>query len=314
MRAALALIALAACGGEPAILGLDEPIRVRGGRFLEGALPGLPPDEGAPPSGPAITIIESVNNTVQIGQARLRLSGRTSTDGAAVGVALAGLGTGYWVVPVGPPDPTAGNEYTWELDASVGWELPLGPGAIELVAIGDDGTAGRRSSLNICVRPQLPDNASACDTTIPPPDTVLSLTWDADVDLDLRVRTPEDVLVSPDHPSTIATSPITAADLRAEHVGLLDRDSNRGCAIDGLNREDLVWQTPPIEGTYLVYAGLSDACGQASVRFTATLYQARDNGDGTSQLVEISHQDGVLLGASADGGAGPGLFLLQLGL
>jgi hypothetical protein len=311
---ALILIALGACGGEPSLLGLNEPLRIRGGTFVEGPLPGLPPADGAPPSGPAITIIESVNNTVQIGQARLRLTGRTSIDGAAVGIALAGLGTGYWVVPVGPPDPTAGDEYTWDLDANIGWELPLGPGALDLVAIGDDGAAGRQSALAVCVRPQLPDNAAACDPAAAPPDTVLSLTWDTDADLDLRVRTPEDVLVSPDHPSTIATDPITSADLRGPHVGLLDRDANAGCAIDGLDREDLVWQTAPIAGTYLVYAGLTDACGQAAVHFTATLYRSQPAADGTARLVEVRHQDGVLLGAAADGGAGPGLFLLQLAL
>jgi len=160
----------------------------------------------------------------------------------------------------------------------------------------------------------VPDNFHACDATVAPPDTVLSLSWDADVDLDLLVRTPDDKLVGPSHPSTVAKDDIKPADLAAPHVGLLDRDSNANCAIDAIDREDLVWQTSPVPGTYLVYADLAASCGQAAVRFRATLYRAQPQDNGTSQLVEIEHADGVLTGAAADGGKGPGLFLLQLAL
>ncbi len=316
MSARLAGIAvvLAACTGTPSVLGLQEPIRVRNGTFVAGELPGDPFDAAAPITDPAITLIETANNVVRVGQAGKRISGRASIDAIAVGIAFAGLGSGYWVAPVGPPDPAAGNEYTWTLDASIGWDLPLGPQAIELVAIGEHGVAGRQARTSVCVRPDLLDNFTSCDPSLAPPDTVLALSWDADVDLDLLVRTPSGKLVDPSHPSTVAHQPVTAADLAADHVGILDRDSNVNCTIDGINREALVWQTAPEPGTYEVYAELADACGQGAVRFTATLYRAQPAGDGTSQLVEISHQDGRLLGAAADGGRGPGLFLFQLAL
>ncbi|MCW5804172.1 MAG: hypothetical protein KIT31_17495 [Deltaproteobacteria bacterium] len=297
------------CGGVPADLGLDEPLRVPGARFVEAPLPGVPPDEPGPPA-PAITLVETPNTVVRLGQAHKELSGRASTDAAAVAIAFTGLGSGHWVSPLGPPDPTAGDELTWTLDAAIGWDVPIGPGSIDVVAIDAAGDAGVQYRTRVCVRPDLLDNFASCDPSLAPPHTVIALSWDADVDLDLVVRTPDGKLVSASAPSTIAhPPPITPQELAADGVGVLDRDSNAGCAIDSINREALVWRTAPRPGTYLVYANLADACGQARVDFTATLYRA-----GEGRLVEVARQGGRLLGAAADGGRGPGLFLLQLAL
>jgi hypothetical protein len=309
MRAAL--VVLAGCSGVSADLGLDEPLRVPGARFVEGALPGEAPDETAARIDPSITLVETPNTIVRLGQANKELSGRTSTDAVAVAIAMSGLGTGYWVSPLGPPDPTAGNELTWILDTTIGWDVPLGPGSIDIVAIDQDGLAGRQHRTDICVRPDLLDNSATCNPDAQPPDTVIALSWDTNVDLDLVVRTPDGKLVSGSSPSTIPhPPPISNTELAADGVGILDRDSNAGCRIDGINREALVWRTAPSpSGTYLVYANLSDACGETSVRFDVIHYRAAGN-----RLEEISRQAGRLLADAADGGRGPGLFLLQLAL
>jgi hypothetical protein len=306
----IALALLAGCTGVQADLGLDEPIRVPNARFVESPLPGLPPDE-LDPIAPAITLVETPNAVVRLGQAGKELSGRTSLDAVAVAIAFDGLGTGHWVSPLGPPDPTAGNEPTWTLETTIGWDLPIGPNAIHVVAIDEAGNAGRQYRTAVCVRPDLLDNFASCDATLLPPDTVISLSWDTAVDLDLMVHTPEGKLVSPNAPSTIShPPPITPAELAADGVGILDRDSNGGCRLDGIHREALVWRTTPaVAGTYTVYANLTDACGQGSVRFTATIYRATGG-----QLVEVARQHGRLLADAADGGRGPGLFLLQLAL
>ncbi len=307
---ALLIVALAGCTGTELQLGLDQPLRVPSARFVEGALPGLPPDDKAARIDPAVTTVETPNNVVRIGQVGKELSGRTSTDAVAIAIAFADLGDGYWVSPLGPPDPTAGNELTWKLDTTIGWDVPLGLGAIDVVAIDEAGTAGRQYRTSVCVRPDLLDNFSSCDSSLSPPDTVIALSWDTTVDLDLAVRTPSGKLVDPRSPSTIAhPPPITPAELAADGVGILDRDSNGGCRIDGINREALVFKTKPPTGTYVIYANLADACGQASVRFTATVYRS----DG-HRLVEVARQDGRLRADDADGGRGPGLFLLQLAL
>lgn len=307
-------IALAGCSGVSSDPALDEPLRVPSARFVEGPLPGTAPDAGEP-STPAITLVETPNTVVRLGQADKELSGRASTDAVAVAVAFTGLGTGYWVAPLGPPDPAANEELTWKLDASIGWDLPLGPGSIDLVAVDAAGEAGTQFRVTTCVRPDLIDDAGNCSASLSPPDTVLALAWDTPVDLDLVVRTPEGKLVSSASPTTIAHAPpILQSELSEDGVGLLDRDSNGSCRIDGINRESLVWKTPPKAGTYLVYADLVDACGQSSVRFSATLYRTETFEDGRKQLVEVSRQGGRLLGRAADGGVGPGLFLLQLAL
>jgi hypothetical protein len=311
---ALLSITVLGCNGEPAALGLGEPLRVRGGTFVEQPLPGLPADDASPATSPAITLVETANSVVRIGQVGKQISGRASVDAVAVGIAFADQGTGYWVSPLGPRDPTAGNEFTWSLDTSIGWDVPVGPADIDVVAIDAAGHAGTQRRLAVCVRPDLIDNGSSCNPALTPPSTVLALEWDTDVDLDLWVVTPDGKLVKPSHPSTISHDPpITTAELSAPGVGILDRDSNAGCRIDGIDREALVWQTPPTAGTYLVYANLADACGNASVTFTATLYRS-ETIDGSSQLVETQHQQGRLLAGAANGGRGPGLFLLQLAL
>jgi len=312
----VALVALvASCGGVEADLGLDEPLRIPGGRFVDGPLPGQPAAEGEPLVEPAVTLVDTPNVIVRLGQVGKELAGRTTPDAVAIGVAAGGAGTGYWVSPLGPPDPLANDELTFTLDAAIGWDVPIGPGAIEFVAIDADGHTGRKHRTTVCVRPDLNDNQATCDPTQAPPATVIALSWDASVDLDLVVRTPEGKLVSSAAPTTIAhPPPILPSELSEPGVGILDRDSNANCHIDGINREALVWKTAPTVGTYLVYANLADACGQHAVTFTAVVYQATTNADGTQQLVETARQSGRLIADAADGGIGPGLFLLQLAL
>jgi hypothetical protein len=313
MRIALAFIALAACTGRDADPGLGEPLRVRGGTFIAEPLPGLPPDASASPGSPAITLVQLESSEVRLGQAGKRISGRTSTDAVAVGIAFEGLGTGHWVAPVGPRDPTAGNEFTWSLDTTIGWDLPLGAAVLDIVAIDAAGHAGQQQATEVCVRPDLLDGGATCNPAATPPDTVLALEWALDVDLDLLVATPDGKIVGPSEPTTIGHAPpITQAELSAPGVGILDRDSNADCRIDGIAREALVWATPPAPGTYIVYANLASACGvTTAITFTATLYR-RQTVDGASRLIEVQHQDGRLLPGAANGGRGPGLFLLQL--
>ena len=92
---------------------------------------------------------------------------------------------------------------------------------------------------------------------------------------------------------------------------MLDRDSNRDCAIDDIDREDIVWQSAPTTGTYEVWVDLFSACGKSSVRFTVSLWIAQPQGDGTQRLVqqEPPIASGLLTAAQANGGAGPGLFV-----
>lgn len=312
--AAWAALALAgACGGEEATLGLNEPLRVVGGTFREGALPGASPSASGAP-GPQVTTLESVNNILRPRQGSKRVGGRTTPDAYVVGMRFADLGTGYWEIGVDAPDPTAGGELTWEAECALGDGAPPGLHRLLFAAIDGAGNAGPQRELKVCVTPPYPDNLNACDPTIAPPEAVLALSWDADVDLDLVLVTPGGKTLNAKHPTTapLSESGVPTLPATAPGVGVLDRDSSAGCALDGVRREHVVWQGKPTAGTYLVYASLFDACGQSSVRFKVSLLLPEDRPDGQGkQLVEKLSVPGELIALDAQGGASLGLFVTQ---
>jgi hypothetical protein len=295
-RLVLALLACAAaCSGEKSPSGIEEPLRVRGGAFKEGALPGSPPDGAA--AAPGVTSFEAASTVIRPGQSGKSLLGRTSPDAVAVGLRFADLGTGYWVLPVDAPDPTNNGELGWEARSDFGANLPPGLHPLRVVAIDAQGRAGTQRELSVCASPSVPDNLAACDPKAAPPAAVISLSWDTHVDLDLVVVTPEGRVVDAKHPGAGDAGPRAPA---------IDRDSNGGCIADGTQRESLVFQEPP-HGSYLVYASLFDACGHAPVHFHVSLLEPKDG----RQVETIGH-DGALLSAAAKGGSTLGTFACEI--
>ena len=289
MRRALWLaIVLAACSGVRSESALGEPLRVRSASFKEGALPGTP---GARPE---VTSIETASNVVRPGQTDKSISGRTSTDAVAVAVAFADIGTGYWVFPVGGPDPANGGEFEWSAPVEFGTEIPPGPHELRVVAIDGAGHAGTQRTLSLCVASSTPDNLAACDKAAKLPTAAVSLTWDAPADLDLVVAAPDGTIIDSKRPRN--------GDADAG-TGLIDRDSSANCAIDSIRREDLVFQNPPPAGSYLIYANLFSACGHPPVHFRVTVTEGR--------TVTVTRA-GTLLAADANGGARLGTFVTEL--
>ena len=189
---------------------------------------------------------------------------------------------------------------------------------LRVVAIDGAGAAGPVRDLALCVTPPVPDNLNACDPKSNPPAAVLSLSWDTAVDLDLVVVAPDGRIVDAKHPRTVAPpppGPSTGGDAGAlASAGVFDRDSNGGCVIDGVQREDLVFQTRPAPGSYLVYASLFDACGKSSVHFRFSLYEATAAAADPKlqQLAESITKQGVLLPIEASGGARLGTFVTEV--
>ncbi len=299
---ALAL-ALACSSGVPADAGLDEPVSVRGGQFLEGALPGAPADAAGAPAGPGVTLVEATSRLVFPGEGDKAFAGRTTPEARSLALAFADLGTGHWVVPVGGPDPQANGELTWQVRCDFGAAIPPGPHTLRFVAIDDRGVAGAARDLAVCVTSGSPDDLSACDPAAPVPAARLSLEWDRDVDLDLEVVTPSGRRVGPKRPSASAPG--------AAPTGVVDRDARRGCALEGARRESLIWPGATEPGTYLVYANLFDACGEPATRFRAELAVAEESPEGARRLVPRLERAGVLTALDANGGAGPGLFVAE---
>lgn len=321
LAAALAL-ALPSCDGARAPSGLTEPLRVRSAMFEPGPLPGTPPppdggdgDDDASAPGPQVTALDNANGVVTPGQSGKAFSGRTTPDAFAIALRFVGQGTGYWVLPVGGQDPSSNNERVFQLAADLAVDLPPGLQTVRFAAIDGDGGAGPQRDVPLCVASLVPDNLNACDPSLAPPAAVVSLFWDNDVDLDLELRTPEGKTVDWDHPSTAqADGGVVDRDaLAAPGVGTLDRNSNANCALDGVRREDVVWQQPPAPGTYLVYANLFSACGQPSTRFHVAVYRSEPADDGAhAHLVETARRDGELPASAANGGASLGLYVTEV--
>ncbi len=315
----LAAIVLTGCSGEPITTALKEPIRVSSTtyktEFIEGELPGLPPltaDEinaGTPPKTPNINSVNLANASIPPREPGRVLSGLASPDSVAIAVRLEGLGSGYWVLPTSAADVVNDGALEWKFSAAFGSDLPAGKRRLLLAGVDGKGRSGNQLGLTLCLESEIPDNGNACDPTQAPPALVVSLGWDAAVDLDLRVITPSGKVVDSKHPTTAEKDDSGKLDPSAESVGVLDHDSFANCSADGRRRENLVFQDEPPPGTYLVYANLYDACGESGAGFDVSLHVASTSSGDTQELTETYHEAGLISAVNANGGAKLGTFV-----
>jgi hypothetical protein len=324
-------IALAGLGcsssSSPGTLGYDEPLRVKvrergelvDAQFLPGPLPGGEPlqsgiPEGGLPGSAYVTSAQLQGNAFRPGQAEVNLSGRATAGSYSVGVSFEGLGSGYWVIPVLGPDEAYAGEQLWSAELELSSKLPTGVQRLAFAALDGQGVSGPQHLERMCVVPRVPDELNACDPTLAPPSLVLSLEWDRDVDLDLRVLTPEGKFVEAKHPTTAlkVDGGVPDAAIQDPSTGIIDTDSNRSCLIDGHRLENLVWREKPRAGRYAVWVNLFDACGQDSVRFTLSAYSREALPDNLFGQRREVIRSGILLALDANGGTKPGLFVTEI--
>lgn len=266
----LALLACGASYGDGS--GADEPLLVANATFTSGKLP----DDGRE----AIPLTTSLSSQAYAGGPERTLSGRASLDAYAVAVRLKEVGTGYWVVPVGLPD-LIDPGLDWSAKLRFTRAAPLGKLTLQVAQTDKHGRFSKPSEVPFTVKSLRPDGRK-----------VISLIWHNHADLDLQVMGPSGALTSAKHPHTGETSDPGA--------GVLDRDSGARCAFDGVMQEDVVFESDPTPGDYLVWVDQFDACGEPATTYDLQLWE-----DG----VETFHVVGQQLDINADNGTGPGLFM-----
>jgi hypothetical protein len=314
--------AIPACDpGQGPSTGLAEPMMTTG-QFIPGDLPGTPfvpvPDDAAPPDAGAdapvvLTVISVNDNTslIQPGANGQSLGGTVSGDSTAVGMRLEGLGTGYWVVPVGAP-PDLSNPAVISFGTSAGFSPTISPGNhnILFVAIGSSGQGGEQYPVPFCFEPLIPDNGHICNPAKALPAAVMTLQWDANFDLDLHVVTPGGDNISPENIyGMVVDAGPRGADPNIPHI---DRDSLHNCVPDGFRQEDVIFLQPPERGTYTIYVDPYASCGQAATRFVFTLNEPTGN-CATCELAQVGPAvSGEVLASQVTGGVLPPLRIDEL--
>ena len=277
-------VALSGCGdSESASSGIGEPLRVTNGTFIEAEFP------NTYENGPTVPLVDIRNTEFLAGTANKQVSGVATSTSQSVALSLEGLSRGYWVVPVGSPDLTTAGAFTWNALCDFASSVPAGPQVLNIAALDSAGHFGpiRAQGLNI-------------RSLIPAGHVVATLSWGADVDIDLHIVGPKGKELSPKHPNS---SVLDENGMAVAGSGLLDHDSLASCVPDGRRTENVIWTDPPEAGVYLVRADMFNACGKPSAIFKFNLYV-----DGQSVL----EKTGRLLDMDADGGGdGSGLFVTE---
>jgi hypothetical protein len=275
----LSLLAAGCDDGVSASTGLREPIRVRGAQFFDGDIP-------AATVGPEISTIDSQNNAVTQGQAGKKLTGLAKKGAFAVAARFQDLGTGYWIVPVGPEDPQTEGDLSWEMVIDYSASLAPGKHPLLLAASDETGAFGPTRDLPILVQPLAPEGAA-----------VISLSWDSAADLDLHVIGPNGKETDPKH----LTTTLDLDGGLPPGVGVIDRDANAGCGQNGYRTESLIFVDPPTPGLYQIRVDMFDACSAPAANFVISARRAGK---------PVLTAKGRLLDLDADGGGpGSGLFV-----
>lgn len=290
----LAVLGVACGDAEPVSTALQEPIRVASAQFREGTLPGRRPlnaDEikaGKEPKKPYSTPIDVSGSILSQTEIGFSIAGRASTDSYSVAFALEDAGTGYWVLPVGSPDPANKGELIWRTSMDLGGVTP-GMHNLLVAAVDGKGNSGTQRAFQFCARAAIEDNLNACVATRKPPELVVSLGWSHSADLDLRVL---------DQAGNIIGFDDVQSDAKG-NAGRLQRDANANCSDEGAPRESVIWDEKPKAGLYYVYVNLRSPCAESAAPFVVTTHASKRAGKDEYKQVEVYRISGELLASQA---------------
>jgi hypothetical protein len=229
-------------------------LRLLGAQFVSGEIDGT--DHS---SAPTVERIDSQNNKVYPGITGKSIGGAAGPGATSVLIGMRG-DSGHWILPVQSQDQTSPGDFVFSAKASFSPTVPLGPATLLYRAVSQEGDVG-------------PPSPQALDVEAPAVQgaLVISLEWDTEADLDLRVTAPDaqgnEVEIWSRNKSSLARPapgdpPASAADVAA--AGVLDFDSNSQCQIDGRRQENVVWTTLPSQtlGLYTARVDAFSMCGE----------------------------------------------------
>ena len=266
--------------------GLTSVIRIEGGQPMRGSI------AAAADVSAASASISPQNTTIFPGASNKSLKGSVGPDANAVALGVAGDGA-YWLVPALTPDVTDPHSFSFTARLSISPALAASP----LLVPNADGT----STLSLSARAVDPAGNFGpatiqpliMDSPVRTGTLVVTLDWDAPVDLDLHVLVP----AANDAGYVEVWSRARSAAPKIPD-GILDFDSNASCQIDGRDVENIEWKGQPPSGHYVVRVDAASLCGEISAAWHAIAYSpGATRGEASGVLTEAAVGQGAVAGA-----------------
>ena len=276
---------LLGCGdSQSAPSGLDEPVRIVGGQFIEGSFP------KATLAGPPVSTISIRDLDLLEGASGKSVTGLASPGSLSVAIALQGLGHGYWVVPVGSEDLAAPGFFDWGASLSFSTDVPGTKPALAVRRLRmRTGNSEPVTTQTLFLKSPGARRSRGRVPHLGCPTRISICTWSYRAAKSCRRSIRTRSLPMP-----------TASPCLARACSNTIR--SLPAFPDGLRTENVVWADAPLAGTYSVYVDMFSACGsrRRASKFSLLV-------DGQSVLEKA----GRLLDIDADGGATSGLFVTQ---
>lgn len=253
---------LCSCYGASAQSGVTSFFRLQGAQFVPGEI-----DSADYSPNPVVHRVDSQANIVYPGITGKSIGGAVGPGATAVMIGMKG-DSGHWILPVQSPDTTPGD-FAFSAKASFAPTVPTGSATIlyrAVSALEEIGPFWELEEIGPPWEQDLDIGAPVVQGAL-----VISLDWDTEADLDLRVTAPDaqgkEVEIWSRNKSSLARPapgdpPATADEIAA--AGFLDFDSNSQCQIDGRLQENVIWKTKPAQtlSLYTVRVDAFSMCGE----------------------------------------------------
>ena len=285
----LASVATTACSESAT----DDPgstsyMKIRGAQFVRGAMP------AGSAAGPAVVSINLINGNIYPNLPNDPIGGALAPSATAAAIGLQG-DVGYWRVVAGVPGISTPTDPSFSATAEFSAGILAGKYTLVVRAVDANGTFGLPSTQILTATGTPPTEPLASGAL------VITLTWFEDVNLSLHVIDPAGEELYWGAQST--QPPFSFDQTDGGSYGTIDFDSNANCEIDGLDREDATWASPPAPGTYTVRVDAASLCGQPIAHWTVKA---------TLEGKTVGEASGVAVDADTRGnhGAGSGVTAL----